>query len=317
MAKTVFLHVKCLTHVPYDLDFPQLVDFVVGIVVQRRVSKISLDTASGLSPNRGFVLCRPKRLRIATLLHHVTPTLRVFPALTVDELSFSRGECDASDDADKLRSSRDCATPGEGSSSPTCIWRFRHDLVHSQRKMAAGEHRYIHDIDKSQKSVPSMTSKRSLVCMSASWLWVSTHFTWIMGVKVDLVKVDRVIVALAVRRTLQKSPQRLRPLTTRRGGHLEVLAHLPVLLVQLVPLLLLDAGCQSLVTAHVNHRPRDWRPHLSVLEVASPKVFCPPTSQQTESTPPHHHGLARRGKSPCQRQAPSPSSPPGSAFTTC
>ena len=83
------------------------------------------------------------------------------PALTVDELSFSRGDCDASDDTIKLRSSRDCATPGEGSSSLTCIWRFRHDLVNSQKKMAAREHRYIHDIDKSQKSVPSMTSKRS------------------------------------------------------------------------------------------------------------------------------------------------------------
>ena len=67
-----------------------------------------------------------------------------------------------------------------------------------------------------------------------------------MGVKVDLVKVDRVVVALGVRRTLQKSPQRLRPLTTRRGGHLEVLAHLPVLVIQLVPLLLLDAGCNRL-----------------------------------------------------------------------
>ena len=45
-------------------------------------------------------------------------------ALTVDELSLSRGDCDASDDAIKLRSSRDCATPGEGSSSQTCIWAF-------------------------------------------------------------------------------------------------------------------------------------------------------------------------------------------------
>ena len=38
-----------------------------------------------------------------------------------------------------------------------------------------------------------------------------------------------------------------------------------------------------------------------MMEVASPKVFCTPTSQPTESTPPHHHGHARHGKSPCQR----------------
>ena len=81
-----------------------------------------------------------------------------------------------------------------------------------------------------------------------------------MEVKVDLVKVDRVVVALAVRFTLQKSPQRLRPLTTRRGGHLEVLAHLPVLPVSLH---LLDAGCNRLSQ------------HMSILVHAPGGPTCP------------------------------------------
>ena len=132
-----------------------------------------------VSPCSAFVFRHPIHLRTATLLHHVTPTLRVSSCSEWRQLklSLSRGTRDVSDRATKLRSSRDFETPRECASSLPSMWGF--DMTSSTRK------RKFLTWPQEKTDTSTMNSRRSLSHVSrVNEPVVRSSASWCLGVNV-------------------------------------------------------------------------------------------------------------------------------------